>query len=75
MISTVSDMCVMSVAYTRVCRSVVLYALHARVAETIEHMHDGICMTRTSTIITVPRYTAEYYTEALQMLSYPTPLY
>ena len=57
--------------------SVVLYALHARVAETetIEHMHDGICMTRTSTIITVPRYTAEYYTEALQMLSYPTLLY
>ena len=63
--------------HVSVVLSVVLYALHARVAETetIEHMHDGICMTRTSTIITVPRYTAEYYTEALQMLSYPTLLY
>ena len=68
-------LCQLHTHYTRVCRSVVLYALHARVAETIEHMHDGICMTRTSTIITVPRYTAEYYTEALQMLSYPTLLY
>ena len=68
-------LCQLHTHYTRVCRSVGLYALYARVAETIEHMRDGICKTRTSTIFTVPRYTAEYYTEALQMLSYPTLLY
>ena len=62
MISTVliCVLCQLHTHYTRVCRSVGLYALYARVAETIEHMRDGICKTRTSTIFTVPRYTAEY---------------